>query len=132
MGIHDRRALRALFSSSLCVLWTAWPLSGSPQAPKGDQNHPSRLVVKYADLDLRRHAAVVELYRRIEEAARAVCAPRSSIPSALATPDACLIDAVARAVAEINEPALTRYFASRMQQPRPPDPQVHQPTENSQ
>jgi UrcA family protein len=88
------------------------------------------LVVKYADLDLRRHAGVVELYRRIEAAARAVCAPRFASASVPATPDVCLTDAIARAVAEINEPTLTRYFAARMQQQTPTDPQLHHPTEN--
>ena len=128
MGTCRRRALRALLTSSLCALWTVWPLSGSPQVRGGDLSHPSQLVVKYADLDLRRHASVVELYRRIEKAARAVCAPRFAAGSAPAVPDACLVDAVARAVAEIDEPALTRYAATRMQQQRPA--QFDQPKEN--
>jgi len=129
MGICGRRVLRALLTSSLCALWTARPVFGSPEIPGGDQK-PTQLVVKYADLDLRRHGGVIELYRRIEKAARAVCAPRFATPSTSAVPDACLMDAIARAVAEINEPALTRYFAIRMQQQRPTDPQFHQPKEN--
>jgi UrcA family protein len=130
MGICGGRVLQALLTSSLCALWTARSVFGSPEIPRPDPNHPTQLVVKYADLDLRRHAGVIELYRRIDQAARAVCAPRSATPSAPTVPDACLRDAIARAVAEINEPALTRYFAIRMQQQRPPDPQFHQPKEN--
>lgn len=95
----------------------SWSQAGISQ---GSESHPTRFVVKYADLDLRRPADVIALYRRIEGAARIVCTPPAG-PTPKPSPemDACLTDAMTRAVSEIDEPALTRYFTARMRQPVP-------------
>jgi UrcA family protein len=99
---------------SLCLLLLLWAQPGLGQVTTPTQN-PTRLVVKYADLDLARRAGVIELYRRIENAARAVCtSPDPAAPKPART-DACLIDAISRAVAEINQPALNRYFTEQTQ-----------------
>src|SRR5215470_422949 len=121
MGICWKTTLRALLNGSLWMLWMSWPQLGVPQAAGSDQNRPGQLVVKYADLDLSRHAGVVELYRRIEKAARAVCTSRFASAEQPVGPDACFVDAVARAVAEINHPALSRYFTARMEPERAVD-----------
>jgi UrcA family protein len=110
----ESHQLPDLLVSSACALWASQCASAAPLT----EPHPTQLVVKYADLDLSNRAGVAELYRRIEEAARTVCAPRP--PTAPVQPglDACLVDAITRAVSEINDPALTRYFTTRLQQQR--------------
>jgi len=99
-------------SDSFCMLLLLWTQPGLTQLSTPNQN-ATRLVVRYADLDLTRRAGVIELYRRIENAARVVCtSPDPTAPKPAPT-DACLTDAVSRAVAEINQPALNRYFAAQ-------------------
>jgi UrcA family protein len=110
----ERATCRQLpgMSDSLCMLFLLWAQPGLAQVSTPNQN-PTRLVVKYDDLDLARRAGVIELYRRIENAARVVCtSPDPAAPKPAPT-DACLTDAVSRAVAEINQPALNRYFAAQ-------------------
>jgi UrcA family protein len=73
-------------------------------------------VVSYADLDLESDADAAILFTRIRAAARWVCGLRNSNPVPLAILDrlaACVNDATARAVAEVDEPALTRQSAIR-------------------
>jgi len=67
-----------------------------------------REVVKFADLDLSRPAAAQELYRRIRNAARRVCAEYN--PSAYER--SCAQQAVARAEAEVDAPQLTAHLGS--------------------
>jgi UrcA family protein len=82
--------------------------------------HPSELIVKYSDLDLTHMSGIVELYRRLVQAARLVCtavtAETGTAPSAV-----CVSDALARAVSEINEPALTSYAAAHAAPSHPPE-----------
>ena len=73
-------------------------------------------VVSYADLNLESDADAAILFARIRAAARTVCGLRTSNPLPLAILDrlaACTNDATARAIAEVNEPALTRQSAIR-------------------
>jgi UrcA family protein len=62
-----------------------------------------RAVVRFADLDLTRPAGAQELYRRIQKAARVVCAAYGSI----GYDRSCADHAVERAVAEVDAPLLT-------------------------
>jgi UrcA family protein len=103
--------------SWMYALWVyTFPMAGVAETPP---QHPIELVVKYSDLDLTRMSAIAELYRRLGQAARLVCtsvtAETGAVPSAV-----CVSDALARAVSEINEPALTRYAASRAAPSHPP------------
>ena len=71
-------------------------------------------VVRYAELDLTRPAGVAILYKRINTAAFEVCEPDgvwavATVPSVRRCVDA----AVARAVADVNAPALTDYHVGR-------------------
>jgi UrcA family protein len=107
---------RAWVIFGTCALCFACVHRGVAQVGTLIQNHPAKLVVRYADLDLTHRAGVMELYRRIEQAARVVCNSPAAAPSARPEEDGCPMDAIARAVAEIDQPALTRYFAARLQQ----------------
>jgi UrcA family protein len=80
---------------------------------------PSELIVKYSDLDLTRVSGVVELYRRLEQAARQVCTAVTE--TGIAPSAVCVSDAISRAVSEINEPALTRYAAAHGAPSHPPE-----------
>jgi UrcA family protein len=62
-----------------------------------------RQVVRFADLDLARPAAAQELYRRIQNAARTVCAAYGPV----SYERSCAEQAIARAVAEVDAPLLT-------------------------
>ena len=73
-------------------------------------------IVKYADLDLTRHADVLELYQRIEDTSRRVCTPMGDV----VPDDACLRDALERTVAKIGLPALTGIYAAKTHQPESP------------
>jgi len=62
-----------------------------------------RQVVNFADLDLARPAAAQELYRRIRNAARTVCATYGPV----SYERSCAEQAIARAVAEVDAPSFT-------------------------
>ena len=94
---HMKRIATALIGALTIVAISP----GAPARPPSDDL--PREVVKFADLDLTRPAAAQELYRRIRNAARKVCAEYS--PSAYER--SCAQQAVARAVAEVDSPQLT-------------------------
>jgi UrcA family protein len=92
----------------MCALWACtFPMAAVAETPS---QPPSKLIVKYSDLDLTRVSGVVELYRRLEQAAQQVCTAVTE--TGIAPSAACVSDALSRAVSEINEPALTRYAAA--------------------
>ena len=67
------------------------------------------VVVKYGDLDLNTRTGVKTLHARLRTAAREVCAPSDG--RALADTgdyDACVSNAVTRAVSDVGNPNLTR------------------------
>jgi UrcA family protein len=77
--------------------------------------NPSPLrVVRYKDLNLDQPRDVARLFSRISSAADGVCGPRSygGYPETAAHASCCH-DAVARAVARVDHPALTAYFQQR-------------------
>jgi UrcA family protein len=79
----------------------------------------SRLqVVGYKDLNLDQPRDVARLFGRISSAADRVCGPSSyaGYPKS-ALYQSCYSDAVARAVARIDHPALTAYSQQRISDP---------------
>ena len=74
---------------------------------------PSR-VVKFGDLDLSRDAGVAALYSRIKAAAREVCVPLDAATMQLVRVRFdCRQGAIARAVGDVNSPALTSYYLEK-------------------
>ena len=67
-------------------------------------------VVSYGDLNLENEADAAILHGRIKAAARNVCGLKQMlIPIELKSPlHACVEDAMARAIADVNAPKLTR------------------------
>jgi UrcA family protein len=77
-------------------------------------DEPASRVVRYGDLDLSRDSGVATLYSRINTAARAVCEPLDVMMlKVLRERFDCRQDAVARAVSEVNSPALTSYYLAK-------------------
>jgi UrcA family protein len=74
-------------------------------------------TVKYGDLDLSHTDGAATLYRRINQAARAVCAPLDfGSKAATSMGDAykaCMSNAVSGAVSKVHNPEFTAYVASK-------------------
>jgi UrcA family protein len=68
------------------------------------------VTVKFADLDLNREAGIAKLYVRIRGAARRVC-DQQAIDQPAANHPACMKRAVSTAIARIDRPMLSEYFA---------------------
>jgi UrcA family protein len=77
------------------------------------QTHSS--TVQYKDLDLSRPHDVAKLYKRITVAAGRVCGSRTLTGSFYRTTDFanCYADAVAQAVARVDQPSVTNYYRER-------------------
>jgi UrcA family protein len=73
--------------------------------------------VRFSDLNLDRPADVAKLYYRIAAAADRVCGPRSltGAYSKSSIYQSCYADAVAQAVARVNQAPLTAYYQQRVQ-----------------
>jgi len=76
-------------------------------------------TIKYGDLDLARSAGAATLYSRIQNAARAVCEPATSSRAweSIRLTHRCVEQSIARAVADVNSPALTSYYVSKTKRP---------------
>ena len=76
-------------------------------------------TVKYGDLDLARSAGAATLYSRIQNAANAVCEPgiSSNARESMLRTRHCVEQSIARAVADVNAPALTSYYVSKTKRP---------------
>jgi UrcA family protein len=72
-------------------------------------------TVKYGDLDVTRSPGAATLYSRIRHAAQQVCEPASSAEAryAVLLSRHCMEQSIARAVADVNAPALTSYHLSK-------------------
>ena len=86
----------------------------TPSAFASDQYGQVRTQdIKFEDLNLATTAGVDVLYKRIHSAAQRVCAqPQPQLGAAVAVAK-CNKEAVARAVKEINLPALTAFAVNR-------------------
>jgi len=91
---------------------TATPATAAPGAV------PAR-VVRFDDLNLEQARGVQILYRRIQVAAGAVCGEPVLPGTRFVSPlwKACVADAVQRAVAQVDRPALTAYHEARATAP---------------
>lgn len=107
-----RFKLKILVSCALAGLFVS-PFSAFASIGS-NLGEPASRVVGYGDLDLSRDSGVATLYSRINSAARAVCEPLDVIMLKLLRERFdCRQDAVARAVSEVNSPALTSYYLAK-------------------
>jgi UrcA family protein len=116
--ISARKHSRSFFLSSLtatCLAVAATGVHAQDQAAPGAE--PTKLVVHYADLSLVNPRGVEELYRRITAAAHQVCDSRDRSLQGQALDGICKKQSIARAVAVVNQPALTAFYARKTGQP---------------
>jgi UrcA family protein len=88
----------------------------SGQLARADSNSepPLHIDVRYADLDLAHIAGATALYTRLRVAVRRVCAPLESRELERAQHfHACIADALATAVAKVNQPLLSTYYQAK-------------------
>lgn len=84
----------------------------------GTADEPAKRTVHFADLNLAQAAGAAVLYQRIRAAARDVCAPVIvSDLAALPGAHACIDQAIARAVTDVNAPMLTSYYQQQTHRP---------------
>jgi UrcA family protein len=102
---------RTLTFVGACAAMAVAPMSfAAPQS----SSVPS-IAVSYDDLNLATSAGVDALYHRISVAARSVCAnPDIRDLGAVAAAQNCRLDAVARAVRDVNNPKLATVHAARV------------------
>jgi UrcA family protein len=73
--------------------------------------------VNFGDLDLTHSAGVAVLYQRIKSAATEVCEPvNARALASIMRSQRCMEHAIARAVADVNAPALTSYYLAKTKQ----------------
>ena len=92
-------------------------LSGVMLADAAVAYEPLTAVVSYADLNLDKQAGAAKMYQRLRGAARRVCAPLEGRHGVEMQLRECVDEAVARAVAQIDRPALTSLHRSKQSQP---------------
>lgn len=108
----SRFTVKFLASCALAGLFAS-PL-GALASTVSTLDEPQSRVVAYGDLDLSRDSGVATLYSRINSAARAVCEPLDVVMLKLLRESFdCHRDAIARAVSEVNSPALTSYYSAK-------------------
>jgi UrcA family protein len=84
-------------------------------------------VVHYGDLRLISAVGAAVLYGRLRGAAERACSPLDGRqPSQAGRYRACVDEAMAKAVADVNEPVLTAYYESKRS--APPTPTVATPS----
>jgi len=89
------------------------PLGAVAYAVNALDEPPTR-VVEFGDLDLNRDVGVAALYARIKSAAREVCEPLDAWSLRLLRQRFdCREDALGRAVADVNSPALSAYLLTK-------------------
>jgi UrcA family protein len=107
----------AAFGLALCVSGAV--LSTAHAGTTTNANGERELVVKYGDLNLANPEGVSVLYKRLRVAAVRVCENDSPYLEKRAEVKRCIADAMERAVARVNSPALTAYAASKGGERRP-------------
>lgn len=108
----DRRKAKSMVLAMVAALGVT-VIASSAQAGNAAEGPPQR-VVKYADLNLSTSAGVVELYRRIQRAANAVCgADYGRDLGEAAAVKVCTDQAIAQAVSAVDNPVLTIHYLAK-------------------
>ena len=106
----SNRNARVILSAAIAAATLGLFASGSQAAVRPGE-HVAQHVVRYADLNLGSRAGVDQLYQRIVAAAHSVCGTDQAF-SLTAQVDSrqCSERAIARAVATIDNPALSNRY----------------------
>jgi len=102
--------------SSIPVLSIVLLLVAAPLLAGADE--PPQRTVRFSANDVATEAGIGALYGRIQRASREVCdSLNTHTPGARIIADRCQAEATARAITDLNLPALTRYHGVRSKQP---------------
>jgi UrcA family protein len=116
--ISARKHGPGFFLTSLTAACLAVAATGvRAQDQAAPDTEAPKMVVHYADLNLVNPRAVEELYRRIAAAAHQVCDSSDRSLQAQARDGICKKQSVARAVAVVNQPALTAFYGQKTGRP---------------
>jgi UrcA family protein len=116
--ISARKHSRSYFLTGLTAACLALAATGARAQDQGAPGtEPTRMVVHYGELNLANPRAVEELYQRIAAAAHQVCDSRERSLQAQARDGICNKQSIARAVAVVNQPTLTAFYAQKTGQP---------------
>ena len=108
-----RSTICLLLFSTLAAIGTSVAMADTVVTVKSE-------VVRYDDLRLISAVGAAVLYGRLRGAAERACGTLNGRPAELAARyRSCVDEAVAKAVAEVNEPVLTRYVESKRGDPAP-------------
>ena len=93
---------------------------GFSAANAADGTNPPTAIVKYQDLNISAGAGASALYARIRSAAQSVCRSydQRDLESQALKHD-CISHAIAKAVAEVNDPALFTVYDAHSPKPLP-------------
>jgi UrcA family protein len=109
-----RRAMGSRAKTALLMLTVGAGLAaamGTASAATADQDVPS-VVLRYSSESLATDAGVKALYRRLVSASEKVCPETGRSPWVSDDVRACRREAVARAVAHVNNPHLAALYAT--------------------
>jgi len=98
------------------MILTAGLVAGTPltHADTIEDSSP-RMLVSAADLDLSQSAGLKAFYGRLRSAAERVCASSDGRDvGRTVAHKRCVSDAIARAVTEVDKPALTAYYRAKI------------------
>jgi len=109
------RTIRAItISTAVALGFGTGAASAGPSATQFVSDGANSYVVRFPDLDLSKIDGAAALYGRLSRAAHVVCEPLQSRDLAIAARyRACLVQAVANAVAQVDRPMLSQYYESR-------------------
>lgn len=98
-----------------CVLLTSAPIAMVASAAQAREpvDAPRHMVVSFRDLNLGSTEGVTALYKRIKSAAQEVCEAWDTSRLSQAQAQACVNQAMSRAVAQINSPMLTSLYRAK-------------------
>jgi UrcA family protein len=104
---QSKNAARAAGVSLACVFVVSSAFAGEPDTRVRTED------IMFQDLNLTTTAGVGALYQRIHSAAQRVCAESGESNLAASASAKCTKDSLARAIKEIDLPALTSFAANR-------------------
>jgi UrcA family protein len=115
-----RSTIRTLFFSVLALVASSFAMADTVVTVKSE-------TVRYDDLRLISAVGAAVLYGRLHHAAERACAPLDGKTAQLTSRyRACVDESISKAVADVNEPVLTKYYESKRN--APPTPTVGKPS----
>jgi UrcA family protein len=127
MTTHKTHTWKARIAGGLLGVTCFSALMGNVAAATLDDVRPKQ-VVSFADLNISRLEGIAQLYRRIQNAGRQVCAPYSERDlGQVARSHVCLEQAISGAVSSLNIQALTSYHLAKTGRSNAPARVARQP-----